>query len=188
MKKILFITGLFCLVVTGAGCSRESITNPINREPDPTNGRLLKGATNTTVYFLGADNKRYVFPTDKTYLSWFPSFKIVRQVPDEELYKYPLGGNVTYKPASRLLKIDTDPKVYAVTRGGTLRWIKSDEAATALFGENWKTQVDDLPDAFFTNYTLGTDITSKNDFSPVDEGKNAVSINYDKGLATTTTP
>ena len=130
MKKSLFLVGaLFALVMAGAGCSRTPADSRFSDKPDPTGGRLIRGATYTTVYYVGNDGKRYVFPNDKTYLTWFDTFSYVRKISDEELSAKPLGGNVTYKPATRLVKIDTDPKVYAVTRGGVLRWIKTEQIA-----------------------------------------------------------
>lgn len=173
MKKLLSGASIVCLLLLGAGCSKPA---------DPTNGHLIKGKSFTTVYYLGQDNKRYVFPNDKTYLSWFDTFSYVKQISDEELMKYSLGGNVTYKPGSRLIKIETSPQVYVVTRGGVRRAIASEEVAVQLYGQDWKTRVDDMPDSFFTNYTDGPTIMSRNDFSPTDEEKNTTTIDQDKGL------
>ena len=65
---------------------------------------------------------------------------------------------MTYRPGAKLVKIQTDPKVYAVSRNGVLHWVKTEALATALYGANWNTRVDDVPDTFFTNYTVGTPI------------------------------
>src|SRR3989338_4746527 len=75
-------------------------------------GDLIKGGT-AAVYYYGTDAKRYVFPTEKTYQSWYANFDQVKTVSDTELASYPLGGNVTYRPGVKLIKIMTDPKVYA---------------------------------------------------------------------------
>lgn len=188
MKKSFFLAlTLLGLVMIGAGCSRTPADSRFSNKPDPTGGRLIKGASYTTVYYLGNDGKRYVFPTDKTYLTWFDTFGYVRKISDEELISTPLGGNVTYKPGVRLVKIDTDPKVYVVTRGGILRWVTTEQIAQNLYGEDWRSQVDDLPDPFFTNYKLGPDITDLNEFSPDNERSNTTSIDQDKNLTTNTT-
>src|SRR3989338_9026877 len=81
------------------------------------------------VYYLGADGKRYVFPNEKTYKTWYSSFSGVMVVSSTEMSSYPIGGNVTYRPGVKLVKIQTDPKVYAVDQNGTLRWVKTAEAA-----------------------------------------------------------
>ena len=118
----------------------------------------IKLADSQTVYYCAADSKRYVFPNSKIYFTWFDDFEDIENVSLEDIAKIPLGGNVTYKPGSRLLKLRTDPKVYAIEKGGALRWVQSAETAEALYGENWKEMVDDLPDSFFFNYTIGEPI------------------------------
>lgn len=191
MKPLFRISLVLCaLVLAGAGCSRSSVKGP-GRVADPTNGRLIKGTSITTVYYLGRNERRYVFPNDKTYLTWFPSFSYVRQIADAELIKTPLGGNVTYKPGSRLLKIDTDPSVYVVTHGGVLRKLANEDVAAQLFGTNWKTLVDDMPDPFFVNYQLGEPITAASQLSLESITKNSENIDDDKGLpsvVSSTTP
>ena len=67
------------------------------------------------VYYLGADGKRYVFPNQPTYNTWYPDFSGVQIVSSTEMSSYPIGGNVTYRPGVKLVKINTDPKVYART-------------------------------------------------------------------------
>lgn len=179
MKKSLIALAAFGLVFAGAGCSKAAVNTPPS---DPTGGRLIKGALYTTVYYLGPDGKRYVFPNEKTYLSWFGTYSYVKQISDEELIKSPLGGNVTYKPGVRLVKIDTDPRTYVVTRGGVLRQINDELLAESLYGNDWRSKVDDLPDAFFSNYTVGPAIMARYEFSPNDEVANTKSIEQDKGL------
>lgn len=128
-----------------------------------TSGTLIK-ASGPAVYYYTAAGTRYVFPTEKTYKSWYADFSGVITVTDAELAAIPIGGNVTYRPGTRMVKITTDPKVYAV-QGTELRWVTSETLAAELFGENWAAQIDDIPDPFFVNYTVGADITSTDDFS-----------------------
>lgn len=187
MRTSLLVGALACLILVGAGCSKSAPPTTPAKQPDPTNGRLIKGTSYTTVYYLGPDGKRYVFPNDKTYLSWFNTFSYVKQIADDELIKTPLGGNVTYKPGSRLIKIETSPTVYVVTRGGVIRPLKSEDVAVQLYGKDWAKRVDDMPDAFFTNYKEGQPILSFNDFSPSAEEQNTTSIDQDKGLQATST-
>lgn len=142
-------------------------------------GTLVKSPSYSAVYYLGEDGKRYVFPSESVYSSWYPDFSGVTTITDEQLYSSPIGGNVTYKPGSKMVKITTDPKVYAVDRNGTLRWIVGEEVAISLYGSDWAMKVQDIPDAFFTNYTVGTPITSSKDFSP---SMTVVDISADKAL------
>lgn len=120
-------------------------------------GDLVK-ASGPAVYFYANDQKRYVFPNEKTYFSWFNDFSAVKTITDSELAAIIIGGNVTIRPGTKLVKITTDPKVYAVTRCGTLHWIESEAVANALYGGAWASRVVDVPDGFFVNYSVGSSI------------------------------
>ncbi len=146
---------------------REAVTSidvdkSIVAAPNPPclAGSRIRSASNPAVYYCGADGKRYVFPNDKVYASWFTGFDGVITVSDAELAAAMLGGNVTYKPGVRLVKITTDPKVYAVDRGGVLRHVATPELAAQLYGSGWAKQVHDIPDAFFINYRIGDPVTT----------------------------
>ena len=119
-------------------------------------GDLIKMEGLSSVYYLGNDGKRYVFPNESTYFSWYADFSGVVTIPASELQSYPLGGNVTMRPGTTLVKITTDPSVYAVEPNGMLRKIQNESQAAALYGTNWNKRIVDLSDAFFTNYTIGS--------------------------------
>ena len=120
-------------------------------------GTLIKG-TLPSVYYCGADGKRYVFVNEKAYFSWYADFSTVIMIFDTDLALITIGGNVTYRPGARMVKIMSDPKVYAVARGGILRWIMTEAAAARLYGANWNKMIDDIPDSFFVNYKMGLPI------------------------------
>lgn len=143
---------------------------------------LIKGSTET-VYYYGADNKRYAFPDKATYLSWYTNFDSVRKISDSELSIIPFGGVVNYKPGS-LVKITTDPKVYAVTHNGILRWIETEDLALSFYGIDWQTKVHDVPDSFFANYKIGAPIDNLAAYNPTLEISQATSIDIDKELFT----
>ena len=124
-----------------------------------TTGDLLK-ASGPAVYYYGSDGKRYVFPNEKTYFSWYNDFSAVKTISDAELASIAIGGNVTIRPGTKLVKIQTDPKVYAVTKCGTLHWIESETIAKNLYGDAWATRVVDVPDAFFVNYSIGSSVST----------------------------
>ncbi len=149
-------------------------------------GGLVKGSL-PAVYYIGEDGKRYVFPNDKVYFSWYADFSAVNSISDADLAKYQIGGNATYRPGVKLVKIQSDPKVYAVDAGGRLRWVKTEAAAVALFGGNWNKQIDDISDSFFVNYKSGTDIASASDFNPTAVKNAASSISADKQLSSVPT-
>jgi len=124
-----------------------------------TSGTLVKGTSFSAVYYCGADGKRYVFPNDKAYSTWYANFSGVLTISDTALANLSLGGIVTYKPGVKMIKIESDPKVYAVAPGGLLRWVTSEAIATSLYGTTWNRQIDDVPVSFFTRYTVGASIT-----------------------------
>lgn len=117
-------------------------------------GDLIKTANSSSVYFLGADNRRYVFPDETTYFSWYPDFSGVITISSAEMASYPLGENITIRPGTYLVKIVSDPKVYAVEPGGVLRHIVDEAAARALYGPDWNQRIVDVADAFFANYNI----------------------------------
>lgn len=131
-----------------------------------TTNSLIKGS-GATVYWNASNGKRYVFPNIKTFWSWYPTSMLdnVQKVSDSELASIPLGGNVTYRPGYKLIKVTTDPRVYAVSRYGILRWINNESVAQQLYGWDWASKIEDVPDAFFTNYTIGSPIYSTSDFN-----------------------
>ncbi|MEK7516720.1 MAG: hypothetical protein AAB562_03940 [Patescibacteria group bacterium] len=162
----------------------------------PAAGSLIKlpddGNPQTTidaaVYYYGVDGKRYVFPNDRTYFTWYENFSSVQTVSAAELAAIQIGGNVTYRPGFKMVKIQTDPKVYAVAKGGTLRWVQTEGVAIALYGASWNQKIDDVPDAFFVNYATGATIASASDYSPAAALAGSPDIGADKGLASPAPP
>ncbi|OGL73394.1 hypothetical protein A3E39_00175 [Candidatus Uhrbacteria bacterium RIFCSPHIGHO2_12_FULL_60_25] len=142
----------------------------------------LSTQPDTAVYYYAKNGKRYVFPNDKCFFTWYPDFSKVQIIPGDQMSLIPIGGNVTYHPGVKMVKFQTDVKTYAVSRGGTLRWVKTEEAARGMYGLEWNTKVDDINEAFYVNYTFGWPIEYGFDYAP-DVVRNSVnSIDYDKGL------
>lgn len=123
-------------------------------------GDLVK-ASGPAVYYYGADQKRYTFPSESVFKSWYRDFSSVKTISDAELAAIPFGSNnVTMRAGTKLIKITTDPKVYAVTPGGVLHHVGSEAIAISLFGSAWASRVVDVADPFFVNYTVGSEIGS----------------------------
>ncbi len=162
--------------VNGIGFDRErEIADALNIDIDKDTtttpetacaaGALIKGSQKA-VYYCGRDGKRYVFPNEHTFFTWYGGFDAVQLLSDDLLASIPLGSNVTYRPGVRLVKIQTDPRVYAVSKGGILHWLKDEGIAILLYGTDWAHMVHDVPEAFFINYTLGDPISSGTTTSP----------------------
>lgn len=116
-------------------------------------GARIKGAGPAVYWYLGG--KRYVFPNEAVYASWFGGFEGVVTVTASQLAGIPIGGNVQLKAGAWMVKITSDPKVYAVEPGGALRWIQSEAQARALYGADWAKKVRDLDVSLFVDYRIG---------------------------------
>lgn len=139
-------------------------------------GTLLKSPDNPAVYYHGTDGKRHAFPNERVYKSWYTDFSTVRTIDASELAGIALGKNVTYRPGVKMIKLQTVPKVYAVSKGGILRWVQTEEVAHALYGADWNKKIDDVSDALFTDYKEETNISSASEYSPSNETVNSPTI------------
>ncbi len=142
----------------------------------------MKTLSDTAVYLYASDGKRYVFPNEKVYFSWYTDFKKVKVIPIEQMSTVPIGANVTYHPGYNLVKFQTDPKTYAVTRGGVLRWVKSEEVARRWFGPTWNQRVDDISEAFYVNYVFGQPVENALDLDIETIYDSTNTIEKDKGI------
>ena len=125
-----------------------------------TPGSLIRIPLISSVYYCGSDGKRYVFPNSQTYSTWYQDFSSVKTINAEDMSKIPLGGNVTYRPGVKLVKIQSDSRVYAVDHNGTLRLMVTPAIATKYYGALWHKNVEDIPESFFTNYKIGNSVTN----------------------------
>jgi hypothetical protein len=144
----------------------------------PSAGSLIKLACGPSagsddpckaVYYYGSDGKRHAFPNEKSYFTWYANFDSVKEIDAATLGTIPLGKNVTYRPGVRMVKFQTLNNVYAVTKGGVLRWVTTEDVAKSLYGDGWNKKIDDIADTFYSNYTFGSDITNATDFAPASE-------------------
>lgn len=174
------LTGAVVATTIAWSIGLSALVAPLAVKAAPASGSLVK-ASLPAVYFVGGDGKRYVFPNEKTYKTWYADFSSVMTITDAELAALPIGGNVTYKPGVRMIKITSLPKVYAVSKGGALHWVTSEAVAVALYGANWNKMIDDVPDWAWVNYVESSDINSASDFNASSESSIA-SINTDKNL------
>lgn len=145
-------------------------------------GDLIKGQSFTAVYYYAENGQRYVFPNEKTYFTWYEDFEGVKLISDQELASIPIGGNVTYKPGYKMMKITTAPKVYVVEGGGVIRWVKTEQLAETFYGLNWMDWIDDVPDAFFTNYHEGESVEIEDGYDKDHQMTIYYTINHDKGF------
>jgi len=145
-------------------------------------GDLIKLKNSEAVYYLGADGKKYVFPNVACYFTWYEDFSKIKTVDYEDFSKINIGGNVTYRPGVKLIKLKNDNKVFAVSQGGVRRWISTPDLAIEIFGESWTDLVEVIPNSFWVNYTEGEVIKQTSDYDLTVEKQKAKNINQDKQL------
>ncbi len=179
----LFKRALAGSALTAFALASVSLAGSPSRALAAETGALVKSDANTAVYYVYG-GRRYAFPNERVFFSWYTDFSNVSTISSGQLATIPLSGNVTYRPGRRLVKITTDPKVYAVSTGGVLRWITSETVANALYGGAWASFVDDVPDTFFTNYRIGLPIEQSGQYSP----NGQLSSNPEFGVSLTVVP
>jgi hypothetical protein len=152
----------------------EPMTTPTPTPTDSIVRRLIKlecleGARVDdpckAVYYVGADEKRHAFPNSRVYFTWYQNFDDVVTVSLSELSSYQLGQNVRYRPGSRMVKFSTLNKVYAIEQDGTLRWVKTEDVALSLYGDDWNAKIDDVSDVLYTDYKFGPDINIESQYN-----------------------
>lgn len=117
------------------------------------------------VYYYSEAGTRHAFPNDKTYFTWYDNFDDVKEITAEAMAEIPLGANVTYRPGVKMVKFVTANTVYAVS-AGVLRPIASESIAEALYGTDWNRQIDDISDAFYSNYSYGEEVADAAGYDP----------------------
>ena len=121
-------------------------------------GQVVRGTSLSTVYYVDGDGERHAFPNQKTYNTWYNDFSGVMMISDSALAAISLGSNVMYRPGARWVKVQSVAKTYAVTPQGSLRWIETPAVAEGLAGSAWNTVIDDVPEVFFFDYSIGSSL------------------------------
>lgn len=151
MKKALALVPVLALaglMLMGAGTAQASSFSAFSA------GDLIKLPNVSTVYYYGFDGKRHAFPNEPIYFSWYTNFDGIKIVTPSELASLTLGRNIVVRPGTNLIKLQSDPKVYAVEPYGVLRHIQSESDAIKLYGAEWAKRVIDLNVAFFPDYAI----------------------------------
>ena len=180
------------ILITGQQTIPPVVTGKIKKDLPSglSGGMLVKVAGKPAVYYVGADGYRYVFPNQNVFYSWYSVTDLqgtdkgglVVTIAPTTLASLPIGGNVTYRPGSRMVKIESDPSVYVVDKGGVLRWVKNESIAFLLYGSQWYKQIDDISVALFTGYKMGNDVATASDYNLSGVKNNVPTIAVDKGL------
>lgn len=168
--------------VCGSGWSFCDLL-PINLVPKQT---LIKGS-GPAIFWYSTNGKRFVIPNEDVYRSWYTigeDCPTIYQVSDTDLAAISIGGNVTIRPVSQMIKIRTDPKTYVVTCGGVIHWVQTEALMQQLYGANWASYIIDIPDTFFVDYTVGSPVAAISDISISTEFNRVTTIDDDIACTT----
>ncbi|KAA0205960.1 hypothetical protein EDM68_03765 [Candidatus Uhrbacteria bacterium] len=147
------------LAIIGACFALPVATRAAELEP----GQFVR-SSDGTVYWFAENERRYVFPDGATLQSWLGGTPgMLNDASDVDLEQYPVGGPMTMRPGSRLVRFASDPTVYVVTRGAVLR-AATPELASAFYGSEWLLNVETLSVALFSNYRVGAPLVYTSDF------------------------
>ncbi|HWQ99550.1 MAG TPA: hypothetical protein VN397_01735 [Candidatus Methylomirabilis sp.] len=157
---MLTLTAFLPLIALTTPVAASAATPPaLLKWTAPTTGM------NSYTYWYDPNGGRYVFLSDAAVTSWYPDASSrMQETPVAELAIIPLKGTMSHKPAVRLIRFASSPRVYAVSRYGMLRWLTTENVVTALYGTDWKSRVDEISVADYPVYRIGSAVTDEAEF------------------------
>ncbi|MBN1778953.1 MAG: hypothetical protein JW816_01915 [Candidatus Buchananbacteria bacterium] len=188
IKKLL----TYALVVTTAVWSLGLLATPLAVGAAST-GDLVKldcaakDGICDAVYYIGTDGRKYVFPNEGTYSTWYTGFGSVKKISQVEMSAYPSGGFVTVRPGARVIQIGGDSSYYVVSGGGKLHSVTEAQAAE-IYGSDWKTtslvSMNALNSYYYTmNPSPIPALGSASDYDKAAEMDASATIDADKALS-----
>lgn len=150
-----------------------TVSNQSTTSTNATRGSLIKipcgvyantSQTCKAVYYYGHDGKRHVFPNESVFYTWYSNFNDVVSVSQDFMSSLVIGKNVTYRPGSVVVKFDSSPEVYAISADHTLHHYTTLSLLKSDYGSNWTNVLAKVPDALYSNYTIGSEIDNVRDY------------------------
>ena len=130
-------------------------------------GWFIRTNGSSSVYYVDENHERFVFWDTNTFFTWSDSWDDIVWVTDATLPTLTLGDVMLPQPGVTLVKIQSDPKVYAIDVDSDgnylLRWIPTEEIAITLYGESWADYVIDLDSTVFSKFETGEDMSESDD-------------------------
>jgi len=189
MKKLLLLSVLLLLPLSFTACGKKSNNEKVDivqieeqqeNKKNPELDKLFKIQINeneTWTYYIGADKKRYIFPNEGTYKSWFGDLEVKNMKTIDDVADIQIGGNVTYRPGSKILKTESVAEMFFIAPGAVLQAI-TEEMAIDIYGDDWEDYIEEIENHYFTNYKIGKPIATKEEIPyipeewTIDEDKN----------------
>jgi hypothetical protein len=126
-------------------------------------GDVIRGETLSSLYYITEDYERRAFVSEAVYFTWYDDFDNVETISDDDLAAFTLGGLMLPQSGTVLVKIQSDPSVYALGEGDdmympVLQYIDSEETAIDLWGDDWADYVIDVESTFIAYFETGDDV------------------------------
>jgi len=122
-------------------------------------GQFIRSYSFSGIYYIDEDMVRHPFWDANSFFTYADSWNDVVWVTDATLPTMTLGSPMLPKENVVLVKIQSDPKVYAIDSDNTLRWVPSEIIANTLYGTGWADYVIDLEATIFARYSVGENMT-----------------------------
>jgi len=119
-------------------------------DPGEWAGTLIKTESSPRVYLL-KDNIRYWFYNEAIFYQYYDDFSTVELISNKEMAGYEEGKDMPMKAGSLIKRIISN-KVYEVGDNWQMRWIQSEEEAVSLYGDDWASKINLIPDTYFNQY------------------------------------
>ncbi len=114
-------------------------------------GDLIRGSS-PSVWQIGEDGKRHLFPDDFTFTSWSNQYEWVITASDEKIQRVPQGEPMLIYPGYAIVGFIADPNLYSVRRVGVLEKLASFAQAQQQYGKNWRTRIHIYPKELKAQY------------------------------------
>ena len=114
-------------------------------------GDLIRGSS-PSIWQIGEDGKRHLFPDDFTFKSWSNQYEWVITANDEKIQRVPQGEPMLIYPGYAIVGFIGDPNLYSVRGVGVLQKLASFAQAQQKYGKNWRTRIHIYPKELKAQY------------------------------------
>lgn len=121
-------------------------------------GQYIRSYSFNSIYYLDENFVRHPFWDANSFFTYADSFNEVVWVTDATLSTMTLGTPMLPNPGVVLVKIQSNPKVFAIDGDNVLRWVPDEATALSLYGSDWSNYVIDLEPTAFARYSIGEDM------------------------------
>jgi hypothetical protein len=145
---------------TSGSTGASPVTGEMEAISTVATGEYIRSYSFNTIYYIDENGERRPFWDTNSFFTYTNSFDNVVWVTDATLPTMTLGAPMLPQPGVVLVKIQSDPKVYAIDTGNVLRWVPDEATAAALYSTAWADYIIDLEPTTFARFSVGDDMTT----------------------------